>query len=162
MRASYVADWSELGSGEAPWTGGTGSVIDVLDVADLESEAAHEYDLSGAREREQVVGEGTAPDGKTLIDGGRTQRASERFVARLRPGVATRCIARVEGTQGANVRVLANEQPVAEFVIDADDDWMERVFELPAEAASDRTHIELRVSGGRMTSFHYWFAVAPD
>ena len=40
MRA-YEADWSLLGSGEVPWTPAVArSIVDAVDVADLESEAA--------------------------------------------------------------------------------------------------------------------------
>jgi hypothetical protein len=158
MRA-YTADWSTLGSGEAPWTrteGAVPGVVDVLDVADLESESSHAYELLGAHEGEQVAHEGTTPDGAEIVDGGRTRRTVERFVAHLRPGAAARCIVRLEGAAETHVHVLANGEPIAAFDLEELDDWQERVFDVPQAVAGERTSIELRFSGG-VTTFHYWF-----
>ena len=51
MRA-YEARYEHLGSGELPWTEHA-ALSDTLDVADLESEAEHRYELLGARDGEQ-------------------------------------------------------------------------------------------------------------
>jgi len=154
---AYTADWSKLGSGERPWTPEAGEPVDVLDVADLESEAEHEYALLGARQYEQVAREAGTPEGDIIVDGGRTRRVMERFVAHLRPGVAARCIVRLEGSPTASVHVLANDEPVGSFDLDYEPDWTERDFQVPASVAGERTRIELRVSGGVVTTFHYWF-----
>jgi hypothetical protein len=155
MRA-YEADWSKLGSGEAPWTPAAGPVIDALDVADLVSESSHAYELLEAHEGEQVAHEGMTPEGAEIVDGGRTRRTVERFVAHLRPGAAARCIVRLEGAAEAQVRVLANGEPIAAFGLEGLDDWQERMFDVPQSTAGERTSIELRFSGG-VTTFHYWF-----
>jgi hypothetical protein len=158
MRA-YVADWSSLGTGEDPWTRDMGRVIDVLDVADLDSEADHGYELLGAREGEQTVHDGTAPDGSDVVDGGRTRRTVERFVAHLQSGSAARCVVRLAGHEGTRVRVLAGGEPVGAFDASSDeDDWVERAFNVPAAAAAERTPIELRTAGGDVETFHYWCA----
>jgi len=154
MRA-FVADWSALGSGERPWSE-SGAVLDALDVADLESEADHDYELLGARDGEQAVREGTTPDGATIVDGGRTGRRLERFVARLTAGAPARGIVRFDGAPGAEVRVLVEGEPAATIDLD-DDDWVERSFDIPSERTRDRTHVELRVEGAPVTTFHYWF-----
>jgi hypothetical protein len=159
MRA-YEADWSKLGSGEAPWTHADGPVIDVVDVADLESEASHAYELLGAHEGEQVAHEGMTPDGAEIVDGGRTRRTVERFVAHLRPGAAARCIVRLEGPAETRVHVLAGGEPIAELDVEELDDWQERAFDVPQSVAGERTSIELRFSGG-VTTFHYWFVEVP-
>jgi hypothetical protein len=157
MRA-YVADWSSLGTGEAPWTRDIGDVIDVLDVADLDSEADHAYELLGAHDGEQTVHEGTSPEGADVIDGGRTHRTTERFVARLRSGAAARCVVRLAGNEGTSVRVLAGKEPVGSFDAAGEDDWAERAFDVPASAAAARTSIELRAVGGDIETYHYWCA----
>lgn len=156
MRA-YAADWSALGSGEQPWTAHQGAVVDTLDVADLESEAEHGYELLGAREGEQVAHDGESPEGARVVDGGRTDRLRERFVAHLRPGAGARCIVRVEGKAGTRVRVLADGAPIATFDVGDAQDWVERSFDVPASAARARTQLELRASGGPITTYHYWF-----
>jgi hypothetical protein len=156
MRA-YLADWSKLGSGERPWTP-TGDVIDALDVADLESEAEHEYELLRAHDGEQIARQGLTPDGAIVVDGGRTGRTLERFIAHLPVGIDAHGIARFEGRTGTTVRVVANGEPLALLRVDADDsDWIERAFDVPARTTGPRTHIELQVMGGPITTFHYWF-----
>ena len=152
----YSAEWSKLGSGEHPWTP-AGTEFDSLDVADLESEAAHSYQLLGARDGEQTAHEGISPDGLNIVDGGRTRRTRESFVALLRPGLAARGIVRLDGPSGTRVRALANGQPIGDFDLGDDEDWVERTFEVPASVASERVRIELRVDEGAVTTFHYWF-----
>jgi hypothetical protein len=159
MRA-YEADWSRLGTGEAPWTR-SGAIVDSVDVADLESEASHAYELLGARELQQVAREGEAPDGATLVDGGRTERLEDRFVAHLRPGMPVRGIVRLDAGPATAVRVLADGQPIAVLDAGNGDDWEELSFDVPAAIAGGRTLVELRFSGA-VTTFHYWFVEAPD
>jgi hypothetical protein len=155
MRA-YVADWSRLGTGEHPWTPHLGREVDALDVADLDSEAEHEYELLGAHDHEQTVRDSTTPDGAESIDGGRTHRTIERFVAHLPAGAPARCVVRLAGRDGTRVRVVANGVAVGSFDTTSDDDWIERSFDIPAGAAAARTHVELRASGGDLETFHYW------
>src|ERR1019366_9576152 len=120
----YVADWSKLGSGEKPWTLSAGErVVDAIDVADLESERDHDYELLGARDGEEIAHEGISPDGAAVIDGGRTQRSVERFTAHLPPGVAAHGIVRLDGPAGTRVQVISNEQPVGAFELGDDQDW---------------------------------------
>jgi hypothetical protein len=155
MRA-YVADWSRLGSGEHPWTAGLGPAVDALDVADLVSEGAHDYELLGAHDHEQTVRESQAPDGAEVIDGGRTHRTIERFVVHLPAGAPARCIVRLSGNDGTRVRILANGSPVGLFETTSEDDWVERTFDVPAGIAAARTLVELRTAGGEVETYHYW------
>jgi hypothetical protein len=162
MRA-YVADWSELGSGEKPWTPiGNGEIVDTLDVADLESEESHDYQLLGAREGEEVAHEGISPEGTTVVDGGRTRRTVERFNAYLPQGVAVRGIVRVDGRAGTRVSVVANGRPAGVFELGDDEDWMERGFDIPPSSGRGPSNLELRAEGAVVTTFHYWFVVARD
>jgi hypothetical protein len=157
MRA-YVADWSKLGSGEAPWSLPAGAkIVDTLDVADLESEREHDYELLGARDGEETAHEGISPDGATVVDGGRTQRSLERFTAHLPPGVAAHGIVRLDGPSGTRILVIANEQPVGAFDLGDDEDWVEQSFDIPAGVGGERSTIELRSESAPITVFHYWF-----
>ena len=159
MRA-YEADWSTLGSGEAPWTPtGAGDVVDAVDVADLESEAAHAYDLLGAVEYEQVAREGQTPSGRTVIDGGRSHRVAERFVVRLPAGRASRGILRLDAPPATTVRVKVDGQPVAAIGAGNEEDWEEIAFDVPPALASGRTVVEIAFSAD-VTTFHYWFVSA--
>jgi hypothetical protein len=149
------ADYSRLGSGERPWTQ-AGEIVDTLDVADLESEAEHAYDLAGTRDGEQVVRAASAPDGSTVLDGGRGARAVERFIARTRTGLPTRGIVRLEASVATRIVVRAGATEVASFEA-TDDEWREYTFVVPAQQGGGTTSLELRPREGALTVFHYWF-----
>jgi hypothetical protein len=155
----YVADWSALGSGEQPWSPTEGQVIDALDVADLESEAAHDYELLGAHDGEEVVREGDRPDGNEIVDGGRSRRQRDRFVAHLRRGLGARGIVRLDAPHHLVVHVSANGAPIGTLDVGDEDDWVERSFEVPPSVAGEQTHIELSTDAPSMTTFHYWFVI---
>ncbi len=153
---AYVADYALLGSGEQPWSP-VGNLIDVLDVADLESEADHGYELLGARDGEEVALSGIAPDGHELLDGGRTGRVHERFVAHLHDGTAAHGAVRVEASTTTLVRMRAGSRDIALFQV-TPGSWVEAVFDVPASIAKASTPIELVAEqGGALTIFHYWF-----
>ncbi|HEY8088576.1 MAG TPA: hypothetical protein VIF09_12045, partial [Polyangiaceae bacterium] len=158
MRA-YVADWTLLGTGEKPWTAASAEVLDAVDVADLESEAAHRYELLGARDHEQVARHGTTPGGADVVDGGRTERLEDRFVVSLPAGTPARGIVRLEVPAVTGVRVTVNDVPVAAFDADDEDGWFEHAFDLPASAAGERSVVDVRFTGP-VTTFHYWFVAA--
>src|SRR5262249_55709245 len=118
MRA-YAADYALLGSGEAPWST-SASAVDAIDVADLESEAAHRYALEDARDGEQVAGfapcacEGARP----VVDGGRTRRTRESFVARFPAGRPSRLVARISTTSRVVVHVAIDGRDVGAQPVD--------------------------------------------
>jgi hypothetical protein len=144
----HVADWSALGSGEQPWS--EGAIVDALDVADLESETEHGYELLGARDGTQVAMSGFSPEGVRVIDGGRTHRTRDRFL--LRPGA--RLVARLASESGASLEVLAGG---AAFPIEvAAGEWQELSVDLPATADGGPTTFEVVARRGIFTSFHYW------
>jgi hypothetical protein len=151
MRASE-ARWDFLGTGERPWSPGVGAIVDELDVADLESERAHGYDLLGAREGEQIVEEGNAPDGHVVLDGGRTNRTREVFFAKL-PSKSIG-VARIANTSATSVELRAGNQS-SRVALEPSATWTEVRFDV--DTTGDRTRIEV-TADGTFTSFHYWFA----
>jgi len=154
---AYAADWSTLGSGERPWSAPDAQVVDSLDVADLESEAAHGYVLIGAREGENVVHDGTSPDGARVVDGGRSRRWRDSFVAHLPEGAPARLVVRFSASSGNVLRVLAGGEPVGDLDCSDETDWCERAVDVPARLAGPRTRIDVVVSGDAgATVFHYW------
>ena len=122
-----------------------------MDVADLESEAEHHYELLGARDGDEVAGYGPAPDGHPLVDGGRTMRTHERFVAHLRAGERTRAVVRLEAQVPTRVHVRAGGREVAFFEVEPAA-WTEAIFNVPAESADPETSIEVAAGGARSRS----------
>jgi hypothetical protein len=152
----YEADWSSLGSGEAPWTELSGQIVDSLDVADLESEAAHGYEILDARENEQTVSSGASPSGAAVVDGGRSRRKVERFAAHLPPGVSIRVVVRLEAPPDTRATVNEGGKPVAAFDLGEEQDWLEASFAIPASSVDGPTPLELMFSAP-VTVYHYWF-----
>lgn len=152
----YKANYALLGSGEAPWTP-VGKIVDALDVADLDSEKEHAYELLGARDGEEAIMESSAPDGHPVVDGGRTNRNHERFRAKLTPGTAVLGLARVRGDATVKGEIRIAGKKAADFRF-ADTEWIEAPFEVPAEAATASTEVELVTTEGTVTSYHYFFA----
>jgi hypothetical protein len=152
----YEADYSLLGSGERPWTAGL-DAYDALDVADLESEAAHHYELLGATDGEEVV-LAEPPPGVTsdarVADGGRTARLLERFTVDLPTDIPNLGTVRLVSTGATRVHVLEDQVEVATFEPE-EGIWGEYPFPLTKPG---RQTIELRTEGGTMTVFHYWFS----
>jgi hypothetical protein len=150
------ARWDHLGTGEQPWTEAIATMHDAIDVADLESEAAHGYDLLGARDGEQVARESNAPDGAVVLDGGRTNRSRDRFFAKLPTVGRLIGIARVESTVPTTLQVNVGGEQVSRTEI-LDGRWVEVTFEVPADTRGERTAIEVSADGAPFASFHYWF-----
>jgi hypothetical protein len=166
MRA-YEADWSLLHSGDKPWSDHKRDPVDVVDVADLESEAAHGYELL-ARDNEEVVGDASMSDGDRVVDGGRGYRTADRFFMTLRPNRGTRCIARLAPTKGkATINVRASGELVGTLTVGDEDSaggtaWSEEAFAIPAHDAKEKTPLELAAREGSFSSFHYWCFVTAD
>lgn len=151
----FEARWDGLGTGEQPWSPHR-AVLDALDVADLESEAAHRYELLGARDNEQVVAEGAAPGGALVLDGGRTNRTRDRFVLRGAPGDRRlRLVARVEVTAPAVLALEANGERHESAPL-TPGTFREVELAVPATASGTDLRCEVKLDAGELTSFHYW------
>lgn len=154
MRA-YEADYRWLGSGAKPWSSEvTGALVDEVDVADLDSEADHRYDLAGARDNEEVMHDEPSLDGKHVLDGGRSRRTREAFTVHLEK--ATTGIVRLEGAVPGEVDIRANGALVGTILVQAFG-WEELTFPIPPAQAKSDTRIEVTTRAGSFTSFHYWF-----
>ncbi len=151
---AHVASYGSLGSGAEPRHQRLCDVIDEVDVADIESETAHAYELFGATSATNLVVEHAG-----VTDGGRSERALERFALTLEPG----------GT--FVTRVVADEAAALELWVGAPNggaarslgrrelesgEWQEAVWFLPSNFPKGRATIELRVLGGTITALHHW------
>ncbi len=154
MRVSE-ARWDQLGTGEAPWTPLL-QIADAVDVADLESEQEHHYELLGARDGEETVQEGNAPaTGASVLDGGRTQRTVDRFVVTTLPadGIVD-AVARLETATTALITMRVDGTPLGSIAVEPGA-WTEVTFAVPAGQRGTRT-IEM-TSDVPVTTYHYWF-----
>ena len=153
MRVSE-ARWDQLGTGEAPWTPLL-EIADAVDVADLESEKDHAYELLGARDGEEKVEESSAPStGALVLDGGRTQRTTDRFVVTLPPEGVVDAVARVESTTEAHLTLAVDGAEIGKADLEPGS-WTEVTFQIPRELRGKR--IVTLTSDVPITTYHYWF-----
>ncbi|HET9930112.1 MAG TPA: hypothetical protein VFQ35_05485, partial [Polyangiaceae bacterium] len=146
---AYEADYSLLGSAEAPALGDDDAfaILDRLDVADLESEASHRYQLLGSTQRQNYVARS-----ESRLDGARSERRRDDFELTIAP-------------QGALVLRLAADMPTSltvhvgsrSFEVTLPSAaWHEALLELPSDIPAGRRAISVRSGAGTFSSLHYF------
>ncbi len=146
LMVAHVARYDLLGSGARPLSPVAGSLRDELDVADLESEAAHDY----------VVGPSSAQlnflhaDG-AHADGGRAGRSYDTFTLDLHAGGAL--LVRVGTSSPASLSVHWGGREPLRRALSAGP-FQEIAVEVP-EGLSGKQRVELRASPP-IAVFHYW------
>jgi len=144
------ADYSRLGSGEHP------SLIqfwpltarDSLDVADLESEAAHGYALLPAAQADNVL-----LSNGVLLDGARLHRSRESFRLNLSPG--GQLVTRLGAEQPLTVSLRIGARPIASWTVSRPD-FEDHALSLPADLAAGPAELEISAEGGTFSALHYW------
>ena len=163
----HEARWDTLGTGALPGEPPSGlALVDELDVADLESEAAHGYNLAGSFDPDdQVVEVGKEVDREGTIkrsgiaDGGRVHRRFDSFTAHLPAGKAVRMVMRFGAEEAVTLTVQSADHEIGRIEIPAGA-WVERSIEIPASVAAASTPLSIVVPGEgtpQFQSFHYWF-----
>ncbi len=161
----YPARRDLLGSGALPLTMQLdGAPLDELDIADLESEAAHQYNVleSGHEDRSNRVhtdsGMGEGSD-REWADGGRFERVADTFSLQLAAGAAARGIARFVGPErtDASLTVSVDGRQVGTVQVQAGH-ACEVTFDIPAELAHPGARVHVQATSGYFGSLHYWFA----
>ncbi len=160
---AHEARWDLLGSGALPAAPPAGSTLaDEVDVADLESEAAHAYALGdGWDTDDQVRVEGT------VADGGRLRRAEDRFQVKLPPGGHAVLVMRVSAEEPVDLGVSAGGRDAGTVPVESDGGWVEQTVELPAGLGSEvpivvTAHAREGAGEARFGAFHYWVYAAPS
>ncbi len=146
---AYTADWTLLGSSDHPAadTLQGQTVIDRLDVADLESERQHGYGLGAASQSENIVvhvgarAEG-ARSGRFRDDFQLKLAAGGALVLRIAADLPTRFEVSIDG------RKLSAEAPPSS--------WHELRVELPADMPSGQRRLSVRSLDGEFTGLHYF------
>jgi hypothetical protein len=142
------ADWSTLGSGQLPREAPAGlRLLDVLDVADLESEAEHGYELYSATQAENVAVEF---DGR--VDGARKGRSRDTF--RLKTAPNGILLARLGSDSACRVELSIAGRPLGAWLVKGE--FQEQSLTVPAELARGAHLVELKACEEGVTSLHYW------
>jgi hypothetical protein len=148
LMVACEADYSSLGSGSEPLVEtGKRARLDELDVADLESEAAHAYVLGSTLAQLNLV---ETRFGHT--DGGRAQRTSEAFELRVEPEGLL--VIRLSADAPSSLVLSVAGRPLAELAVEPGA-FQELVMPLPRATPSGRAQLALR-SSQPVTVMHYW------
>jgi hypothetical protein len=142
------ADYSSLASGAAPLLDtGQRAPLDELDVADLDSEAAHAYSLGLASAQDNLV-----ESWQGHFDGGRARRYRESFRLRVEPGgllvvrlsaeLAGELVVSLAGSRLGSVPFAAGQ-------------FQELAVAVPPHVAAGPQDVELGTSQ-LVTLLHYW------
>jgi hypothetical protein len=152
---AYAARYDTLGSGDVPSGPRDASrLVDELDVADLESEAAHDYELGPARDTDDVVLT-HAIDQQIVVDGARVKRAVDRFAFRSRSGAPAILVARLTAEVPTEVEATVGGQVVGTTRVSSG--WTEATFEVPGRPKGEPIAISFAARHqGRFGSAHYW------
>ncbi len=157
MRA-YEADFGLAGTGDAPsetrWAEAT--VIDSLDVADLESESSHSYEVAFATRAENYLA--TYAD---LADGGRARRTREQFRLQVAKGGAV--VVRIVAPNPTELSLSFDGHRVTARAPAGP--WLEVGFDVPealdaSGVAPRAVTVELTASS-ELSTLHYW-SLAPS
>ena len=153
---AYEADYARLNQGELPAEPPPGTVFDAVDVADLESEEAHGYEVfaSVAADSDVVVFSDHLDDGKIVYDGGRGRRQVDRFRVRVPEGNG-RLVVRWASPQGASMQVAVAGKITDRVDVPASA-WVEETMMIP-HSGKDPVLVEVTSRDGRaFASMHYW------
>ncbi|MEP7050433.1 MAG: hypothetical protein ABJB12_08785 [Pseudomonadota bacterium] len=151
-----AADYGVLGSGAQPgnpefWQR---VPLDALDVADLESEAAHGYALLPATQMDDVV----VTNG-VAVDGARRNRQRDSFRLALAPGA--RFVARLGAEAPLSVSLSADGRLLDRWTVSRPA-FDEHALTLPADLGRGPAQVEISTQSGSFSAAHYWvYEAAP-
>ncbi|WP_162910009.1 hypothetical protein [Aggregatilinea lenta] len=164
-QAVYRADWSNTRAEEQvaqmttlAYLGGF-DLVDQIDVADLDSEAAHDYDWWQGDPPPGFVTEvyhqpymacGLDGDGCWATDGGRVLTGGEAFTLHTRPGEDLLLVTRVHGRTGVPLAITVNGTALAARVQPGvPGHWLEVVHLVPGDLIDGtETHVRIEAEIG--------------
>jgi hypothetical protein len=153
--SGFLARYDLLGSGDRPSSPPAGDLLDELDVADLESERAHDYQVGEARETDdQAV---AYPFGERIIaEGMRSSRTWDRFSVRTE-GSNALLVARLMADQPSRLEVRAGTDIAGAIELASNAEWNEAVVPLPARSSAKTVALSIASGpGSKFASAHYW------
>jgi hypothetical protein len=145
---------------------GEGTLKDTLDVADLASEAEHDYEMHMpliGLEPANLLTRKRSPDGEVILDGGRGLPGAEEFtITNLSPNRPVEVVMRTTDAPFA-LQVQADGKNLGEWAFQpSGSGWQEATFTIPAQfVRSGSLRVRLSPSEGAPleihTAYHYWF-----
>ncbi len=154
-KIAFEADWSVLGRAERPLVHPRRQTpVDELDVADLQSERAHAYELGRATgDDNRVI---TAYQGGAKVsDGARSRREWDRFTLNLPHARRPVLVARLASEARLELHVSVDGMPSTTAMIPPGP-WVEVEIPLPS-GTRDRAQIEIRAAPpATFSAMHYW------
>jgi hypothetical protein len=156
---AYEARYDPLGSGDRPDAEHDPEPIDELDVADLESEKEHGYELGPSRDvDDQVISYESGR--RTIVDGARLHRTVDHFAFHGgRSGLAAVFVARLNAEAPTEVEASVGGAAIGTALVTSG--WTEVRFEVPARLVEPRMPVSVVArAGGRFGSAHYWLLPA--
>ncbi len=168
---AYQARYDLLHSGARPFTTGRwGKLLAELDVADLQSERASDFQLGQTRANDNVAALYPTDDGRMVADGGRVGRRRDEFWIELPTDTPATMVMRVIGP--GPLEIWVDAKPLATVALSerrslhapppADNaapppKWVERAIVFPA-GASRRRQVKVEAAGeSKFGAFHYWW-----
>jgi hypothetical protein len=161
----YRADWHLLGSGENARTVPLGvRVRDSVDIADLLSEADHDYhfDAPASGWTDMKILPDPADERNDMLDGGRMLRPGSAERMRLRgldAGKRAWLVVRSAPASAADVVVRVSGKDVGTLHWTAGEAWVEESVEIPAARVTAEIDVDLANLGPtEFFDFHVWVA----
>jgi len=161
----YLADWHLLGTGENARSIPRGvRVRDTVDIADLLSEANHDYQFNAPSSgwTDMKILPDPADARHDMLDGGRILRpgSSERMrLGGLDPGRNARLVVRSAPASDADIVVRIAGKILATLHWTAGEAWVEETVEIPAARVTPQIDLELANLGpSEFVDFHVWVA----
>jgi hypothetical protein len=154
----YAAEYDSLGRGSLPQGWIAETLVDEVDVSDLESEAAHRYFLGATDRNDNLVFTDHAEGVGSVADGGRAERVEDRFDLEVREQRALRLQARV--VVDTPTRLIVSIDGAEVGTLEATPYGFSEPSVLLGPRASGTLHVTVRAEGdARFAALHYWLIV---
>ena len=161
----YRTDWSAYDptmqqDGSLDYTAEL-TLVDQLNIADLDSERAHDYMWTDTINVPGFVSEVYQFDYTnfcTVLDGGRRIAGHEAFTLTTIPGDDLILITRLHPAEAAQLTLYINDVPVdTNPVPPIPGTWLELPFYVPGDAiTSGQTRVRIETEGGYYRPYHHW------
>lgn len=166
----YRPNWSGLSTSAGPHQQTTlddlagFTPVDSVNVADLDSERAHDYTWQNVRHEPgfatEVYDMAYIGQAEKLLDAGRRMTGEESFTLAARAGEDALLVTRVHAVSGGVLDIYVNEVPVGQrWLFPAPGEWLELVTLIPAEViTSDQIAVSVRprLTGGHYMPYYHW------